>query len=100
MDLSYDLETRISARDIDRLHRVGALKTAMKQPSTRNIIVKFTNSSACLEIFKTIWDGTAFIYINEDLASFCMVYYMKIIKPSDDHKSNFMSFVALNSYFS
>ena len=78
MDLSNDIKANISPRDIDRLHRVGrqsrgsGTETATRP---RDIIVKFTNSSARLAVLKcrkTLRDRKASVYINEDLTSFRM----------------------------
>lgn len=77
LDLWRRIKVDITPQDIDRAHRVGRLRDnhdvgsqSRNQNKGREIIVKFTNSSARLKYLKgrvVLRDENARIYINEDL---------------------------------
>ena len=77
LDLSRRIKVDITPQDIDRAHRVGrprdnhGVGSQSRDPNKgREIIVKFTNTSARLKYLKgrvALRDENARIYINEDL---------------------------------
>lgn len=76
MDLANRIHADVTPRDIDRTHRVGAKfdrnRNNGNRRKDRDIIVKFTNSSARLEFLKgrkVLREQKAKVFINEDLTS-------------------------------
>ena len=76
MDLANRIHADVTPRDIDRSHRVGSKfdrnRDNGNRRKDRDIIVKFTNSSARLEFLKgrkVLREQKAKVFINEDLTS-------------------------------
>ena len=76
MDLANRIHADVTPRDIDRSHRVGSKfdrnRDNGNRRKDRDIIVKFTNSSARLEFLKgrkALREQKAKVFINEDLTS-------------------------------
>ena len=81
MELAQSISAHISIHDIDRAHRVGKprdyspdseedITDEAREPRPREIIVKFTNTSARLNMLKgraVLRTRNANTYINEDL---------------------------------
>ena len=76
LDLANKLKVNVNMHDIDRSHRVGRLREhqmgSTDPPKPREIIVKFSNTKARLELLKvrsTLRKSKDKVYINEDLTS-------------------------------
>ena len=76
LDLANKLKANVNVHDIDRSHRVGRPREhqmgSTDPPKPREIIVKFSNTKARLELLKarsTLRKSKDKVYINEDLTS-------------------------------
>ena len=92
LDLAQSVAAPITLQDIDRAHRVGKsrddfpdpeedISDGAREPRSREIIVKFTNTSARLHMLKgraVLRERNAHTYINEDLTKKVEIWRLKV----------------------